>query len=171
MASKCMDWREDYGVPIAWTQSSTTDFDATALQAGSVVIDGSLSRIFVAAYLLTGSARRAEQLMLGSIRQLDIQRVPGGRLSWKALGAAFLESGSEPEQTPDDTPWMPLPAELRRVLRLSTRRRHCFVLRFLMAMPRAYCAGLLRMDAAEVDALCALAARELTDMARQPVIS
>jgi hypothetical protein len=58
-----------------------------------------------------------------------------------------------------------LPVELLRVARLSPRLRQCFVLRVLMAMPRRYCAGLLRMDAEQVDANSCLAAQELANMA------
>jgi hypothetical protein len=57
-----------------------------------------------------------------------------------------------------------LPVELLRVLRLSPRIRQCFVLRFLMAMPRQYCADLLRIDAEEVDANSCLAAQQLASI-------
>jgi len=167
IARNCSDWPEDYGVLVSSIHASSADLDGTALEAGSVVIDGSISRTFVAAYLLTGSARRAEQLVIDSIRRLDVQAIRSGRLSWKALDAAFLEGDSEPEQAPDETPSVHLPAELSRVLRLTARRRQCFVLRFLMAMPRAYCAELLRIETADVDIHCTLAARELTELARR----
>jgi hypothetical protein len=167
MPSNCLDWPEDYGVLVSCIQVSPADLDGTALEVGSVVIDGSFSRTLVAAYLLTASAQRAEQLVLDSTHRLDMAAARGGRLSWKALDAAFLEIDWAPEQAADEKVCIPLPAEWRHVLRLSPRRRHCFVLRFLMALPRAYCAELLRIEAAEVDVNCDLAARELTDMARQ----
>ena len=50
-------------------------------------------------------------------------------------------------------------------MRLSRRLRQCFVLRVLMAMPRQYCAELLRIDAEQVDANCSLAAVELARLA------
>jgi len=130
------------------------------LVAGSVVIDKSLSRMFVAAYLLTGSARQAEALVSESIRQLDIDATRDGRLSWKASAATALAEDPGSEQTPGEAPTA-LPVELQRVLRLSPRLRQCFVLRVLMAMPRSYCAGLLRMDADQVEANACLAAQEL----------
>ena len=161
MAGKIPD-SEDYGVPVPRMKSSSTaaDSEGTALAAGSVVIDKSLSRMFVAAYLLTGSVRQAEAAVSESIRQLDIAATRDGCLSWKAIAAAILHGDRDTGQTAGETP-AALPIELLRVLRLSPRLRQCFVLRVLMAMPRHYCAGLLRLDAEQVDADSCLAAQEL----------
>jgi len=157
------DSAEDYGVPIPRMGGSVAavDVDGSALEAGSVVIDKSLSRMFIAAYLLTGSAKQAEAAVSESIRQLDINATQAGRLSWKAIDQAFVRGDREPEHTADEGP-PALPIKILRVLRLSPLLRRCFVLRVLMAMPRHYCAGLLRMDAEQVDANSSLAAQELT---------
>ncbi len=133
--------------------------------AGSIVIDKGPSGIFVAAYLLTGSAMRAERVMLESIQHLDVGAYRSGRLSWKALDHAMLQEDTASERAPEEPPIIPLPVELLRVLRLSTSLRQCFVLRVLMAMPPQYCAGLVRMDVEQVEANCCLAAWELAKMA------
>jgi hypothetical protein len=132
--------------------------------AGSVVIDTCLSRIFVAAYLLMGSAKQAEALSLESIRQLDIEATRNGCLSGMAIAGAIVRENPDSGQAPGEAP-VALPVELLRVLRLSPRLRRCFVLRILMAMHRNYCAGLLGIEAEQVDATAGLAARELADMA------
>lgn len=156
------DSSEGYGIPIYRMGGPATAaaFRGTALEAGSLVIDHCLSRIFVAAYLLTGSARQAEALSAESIRELDIGATRRACLSWKAVVAAIMRGESDSEQAPDERP-LALPIELLRVLRLSPRLRQCFVLRVLMAMPRQYCAGLLCIAAEQVDANCDLAAQEL----------
>lgn len=152
----------DYGVPLLPTgcPANAAQTRGNGFEAGSVVIDKCLSRIFVAAYLLTGSAIRAETAVSESIQQLDIDATRGGWLSWKAVAAAMLREDADAQQTPHEAP-VALPVELLRVLRLSPRLRQCYVLRVLMAMPRHYCASLLRVDAEQVDADSCLAAQEL----------
>ena len=166
MAGESFDSAEDYGVPIPRIDGADTGTSThgTPLAAGSIVIDKCLSRIFVAAYLLTGSAQQAEAMMLESIQQLDIDATRNGCLSWKSIAAAIARGCSGAEQRPDE-PSTALPIELLRVLRLSPRLRQCFVLRVLMAMPRQYCADLLRIDAEEVDASSRLAAQKLANIA------
>jgi len=162
MAGEFVDSAEDYGVTVPRMDGS--NLQETNLVAGPLVVDKCLSRMFAAAYLLTGSTKQAEAAMLESIRQLDIQATRGGCLSWKAIAGAIMRGNPDAEQTPDETPATLLPVELRRVLHLPPSIRQCFVLRFLMAMPGQHCAGLLRMDAQQVDANSHLAARELANM-------
>jgi hypothetical protein len=165
-ATELADPAEDYGTPLLRTDCAAGAAYArgTPLEAGSVVIDNCLSRIFVAAYLLTGSARQAETAVSESIQQLDINATRGGWLSWKAVAAAIVRDDAEAGQAPEQPP-VPLPVELLRVVRLSPRLRLCYVLRVLMAMPRQYCASLLRIDAEQVDTDSCLAAQELATMA------
>jgi len=167
-AGESFDSVEDYGVPLPRMDGSRTaaDIQGTAFAAGSLVIDKSLSRIFVAAYLLTGSARVAEGVMLESRQPLDIDAIRSGCPSWKAIAAAIVRGNPSLEETPGDASPM-LPSELLPVLRLSPGLRQCFVLHVLMAMPRHYCAGLLRIGAWEVDANSRLAARKLAGGARE----
>ena len=162
MSGESFDSAEDYGVPVVRMDGSGigASVPGTALAAGSIVIDKCLSRIFVAAYLLTGSAIDAEGVTLESIQQLDINAAPNGCLPWKAIAATVTRGNLDSERPRDETPTA-LPVELLRVLRLPPRLRRCFVLRFLMAMPRQYCADLLRIDAEEVDANSCLAAQHL----------
>ena len=152
----------DYGVPVPRGSGAAAGTEETGLAAGSVVVDRCLSRTSVAAYLLGGGAAGAESLPPEGPRRLPIDAIRDGWVSWKAVPAAV--PGKLDSQPP--SPGSPefLPVELQRVLRLSTRLRQCFVLRFLMAMPRQYCAGLLHIDAEEVDANCSLAAQDLARM-------
>jgi hypothetical protein len=136
----------------------------TAIEAGSLVIDNCLSRVFVAAYLLTSSAKQAEAVAAESIRKLDIDAIRRGRLSWKAVRGVIARGTPEAEQTLGGQP-LGLPVELLRVSRLSSHLRQAYVLRVLMAMPRHYCAGLLRIHAEQLDANCSLAAQELARIA------
>ena len=159
------DAPEDYGVPVPGVDGSDRNVHGTDLTAGSVLLDNSLSRMFVAAYLFTGSARQAEAVILESIQQLDVRTTRNGSLSWKAFTGALLRGGPASARTPDEASAPRLPVELRRVLRLSDSLRQCFVLRVLMAMPCHYCAGLLGMDAEQVASFSRLAARELAEMA------
>jgi hypothetical protein len=163
-AGRSLDPAEDYGVPVPRMDVSGSVISGTDLAAGSIAIDKCLSRMFVAAYLLTGSPIQAEAVVLESIRKLDIQATRDGCLSWKAIAGAIVRGDCDSEPASEETPATPLPVELARVLRLSPRLRQCFVLRILMAMPRHYCAGLLRIDAEQVDADSCQAARELANM-------
>jgi hypothetical protein len=153
---------EVHGVPLLPVHSrvAAEPIPGTGAEAGPAVIDKCLSRIFVAAYLLTGSARRAETAVSESIRQLDVDATRGGWLSWNAVAAAITQEDADPRQAPDEAP-AALPVELLRVLQLPLHLRQCFVLRVLMAMPRHRCGSLLRIDAEQVDAYSSLAAQEL----------
>jgi len=166
MAGSFLDCPEDYGVPVPGMDGSAgvSNIRGTDLDAGSVVIDRCPSRMFVTAYLLTGSAKQAEAVLSASIPKLNAKATRDGSLSWKAIAPAILRGDPDLEPPRDETP-EPLPVELQRVLRLSRRLRQCFVLRVLMAMPRQYCAELLRIDAEQVDANCRLAAEELARLA------
>jgi len=166
LTGEFLDPDEDLGVSVIPKHDSiaAADLQGTALEAGSVVIDHCLSRIFVAAYLLAGNARQAEAAVSESIERLDLAAARNGRLSWKTIAAAIMRSAPDSEPTSEEAP-IALPVELQRVLRLSPRLRQCFVLRVLMAMPRHYCAGLLCVDAGQVEANSCLAARELASMA------
>lgn len=162
MASEVFDSAGDYGIPVPRMDGSgaIAKIQRTASAAGSIVIDKCRSRIFAAAYLLTGSAKQAETAMLESTQQLDIDATPDGCPPWKAIVAAIMRRYRDSVETSDEASTL-LPIELLRVLRLSPRLRQCFVLRVLMAMPRQYCASLLGIDAEEVDANSGLAAQKL----------
>lgn len=164
MADESFEPTADYGVSVPQMDWLDANVPGTALTAGSLVIDKCLSRLFVAAYLLAGSAKQAEAVMLESIEQLDIKATRDGRLSWKAIARAIMLGDADSEQPPDEAPPTILPVELLRVVRLAPRLRQCFVLRILMAMPRQYCAGLLHIDARQVDENSRLAARQLANM-------
>jgi len=161
-AGRSFESAEDYGVPVPRIDGPGTvaGVPGSGLAAGSIVVDKCLARMFVAAYLLSGSAIDAERATLESIQQLDISAVPNGRLPWKAIATAVMRGIPDSEQTPGGAP-PELPVELLRVLRLPPGLRRCYVLRLLMAMPRQYCADVLRIDAGEVDRNTCLAAQQL----------
>jgi hypothetical protein len=163
MAGEFPESAEDYGVPVFRMENPVASLEGTGLAAGSIVIDKCFSRIFVAAYLLTGNATQAEAVTLESLERLSIHATWNGCLSWKAIAAAIVPEDPDSEPAPDQAP-ASFPVELQRVLRLPPRLRQCFVLRVLMAMPRHYCAGLLRMDAEQVDANSCLAMQDLARM-------
>jgi hypothetical protein len=165
MSGEALDPAEDYGVPVVRIDVSGigASVPGAALAAGSIVIDKCLSRIFAATYLLTGSAIDAEEVTLESIQQLDTDAAPNGFLPWKAIATAVMRGNPNSEQAPGETSTA-LPVELLRVLGLPPRLRQCFVLRYLMAMPRQYCADLLRIDVDEVDASSCLAAQQLASI-------
>jgi len=162
MTGEFPDSGEDYGVPVFQMEglAAMASVQRTGIAGGAIVIDQCLSRAFVAAYLRTCSARQAEAAVSESIQRLDIDATRAGLLSWKAIAAATLRADPIAGHTFDEAP-VALPIELLRVARLSPLIRQCFVLRVLMAMPRNYCAGLLRMDAEQVDINSCLAAQEL----------
>ena len=165
-AGEIQDTPEDYGVPVLATRGTpdVADLQGTGLKAGSVVVDGHPSSVFVAAYLLTGSAKQAATAAADSVQRPVIASTRDICPSWKAAAPAIMRGDPNAEQPLDEAP-VSIPAELRPVLRLSPRLRQCFVLRVLMAMPANYCSGLLQMDVEEVDANSCMAARELAAMA------
>jgi hypothetical protein len=69
---------------------------------------------------------------------------------------AFLQPPEELERASSM-----LPFELRPVLHLPLALRHCFVLRFLVSVPREACARLLHLEIRQVDERARTAMLEL----------
>jgi DNA-directed RNA polymerase specialized sigma24 family protein len=127
---------------------------------------GSLQMKFVTAILLTGSVKHAEKAMLEGIRSLDIDATPEEELLLSIVSAAMGPRQWSGRRPPAEMAYVSslLPVELQRVLRLPMDLRHCFVLRFLLAMPREFCARLLGLDVVTVDQDASLAAQELAQI-------
>jgi hypothetical protein len=134
--------------------------EVDTLVAGSVT-DYGLCRSFRLALLLTGNLTRAEAAMHDAL----ILMKPGD-MSDNALFAGVIATAltrcHDASETDRISPI--LPVEMRRVLRLCTRRRQCFVLRLLAGLSREQCAQLLRLDLYGVDEAIFAAVAELSGL-------
>jgi len=112
-----------------------------------------VDRVFITAILLTASAERAEAAILESTRANDLDSMSDEALVREAVNAAINAQGeiSAPTLRDLERASSMLPFELRRVLHLKQPLRHCFVLRFLVGLPRESCARLLHLDMSQVD--------------------
>ncbi len=117
-----------------------------------------LTRGFFTAYLLTRSARLAEDAVVEAIARWDPDREDE-----EALFRSILQSASRDETDNSiggETAALPCPGELQRVLRLSPHLRRSYVLRVLVKASPSESARLLRLHARRVDE-CAYAALRL----------
>ena len=125
--------------------------------------NGVIQRTFMTTLLLSGSAERAEAAVLEAIRCLDTGDASGETLLWHAIGAAIAPTPRVAvcPTTENDRAASSLPRELKRVLRLTTVLRQCFVLRIFAGLPREVCAHLLHLDVGQVDEGTCAAAQAL----------
>lgn len=130
-----------------------------------------VDRAFITALLLTGSAKLAEAAILEGNRAMALDHVSGEALLRGAVNAAIEPPTEISEQLPEDLACASsmLPFELRRVLHLPTALRHCFVLRFLVGLPREDCARLLHLEIHQVDERARAAMLELPTIQRNRV--
>ena len=116
------------------------------------VLRDAANRAYITAFLLSGSAERAEAAVLESIRLMNSDVASGEELLQDAVHAAIeLEEicGQRVGELGLDS--STLPFELRCVLHLPQYHRQCLVLRVLVRMPRETCARLLRSELNQVD--------------------
>jgi DNA-directed RNA polymerase specialized sigma24 family protein len=127
-----------------------------------------VSKAFLTALLLTGSAERAEAAILEGNAARDLDSTPNEGLFRGAVNAAIELYSETSEQPPEDLEHAScmLPFELRRVLHLPPALRHCFVLRFLVGLPREVCAQLLHLEIHQVDERARTAVLELPAIQR-----
>ncbi len=126
-----------------------------------------VGKAFLTALLLTGSAERAEAAIFQANGVLRPGNTPGGALLREAVNAAIEPRIETLEQSEDlERASSMLPFELRRVLHLPTDLRHCFVLRFLVGLPREVCARLLHLEIRQVDERARAAMLELPTIQR-----
>jgi DNA-directed RNA polymerase specialized sigma24 family protein len=122
----------------------------------------SLGRSYRTVLLLAGSAARAEDAMFEAIHAMDPDQISEEALVRGAITAAVTAGRAAPAKRRDSDPASSaLPPELRRVLRLPTDLRHCFVLRILAGLSREDCAQLLTLSIPAVDERTCDAARRL----------
>ncbi|MBZ5593524.1 MAG: hypothetical protein LAP39_14875 [Acidobacteriia bacterium] len=122
-----------------------------------------VSTAFLTALLLTGSAERAEAALLQAKGVLGLDNTSGEALLRRAVNAAIeppLETVEQPSEDLERAS-SSLPCELRRVLHLRPALRHCFVLRFLVGLPREVCARLLHLEVPQIDERARTAMLEL----------
>lgn len=125
--------------------------------------NGVIQRTFMTSLLLSGSTERAEAAVLEAIRCLDSGDASGETLLWRAIEAAIAPPPRVDMRptSENDSAAASLPRELRRVLRLTTVLRQCFVLRIFAGLPREVCAHLLHLDVCQVDEGTCAAAQAL----------
>jgi hypothetical protein len=137
--------------------------ECTNAQAVPGDLHNMVGKAFLTALLLTGSAQRAEAAILEGRGAMDLDQLSEEVLFRRTVDAAtapqsdLLEEPSEELERASAT----LPFELRRVLHLPLALRQCFVLRFLIGLPREVCAQLLRLEVRQVDVRARTALLEL----------
>lgn len=112
-----------------------------------------IGKAFLTALLLTGNAERAEAAILHAQGALGLDNTSGEALLRRVVNAAIAPPCETVVQLSEDLERASsnLPCELRRVLHLPAALRHCFVLRFLVGLPREACARLLHLEVPQVD--------------------
>ncbi|HYM08097.1 MAG TPA: hypothetical protein VEU11_16210 [Terriglobales bacterium] len=127
-----------------------------------------VGKAFLTALLLTGSVERAEAAIVEGNTKMDLDNASGEALFREAVNAAVEPPSVTSRQLPEDLERASsmLPFELRRVLHLPPALRHCFVLRFLVGLPREACARLLHLETPQVDERARTAMLELAAIQR-----
>jgi len=121
-------------------------------------IERAFRRAYVAAHLITGNGRRAEQIVVDAFDHWDPDwETDESLLRLAVRSAARASAGTcEPESARGY-----LPAELRAVLGLPEQQRRCYVLRVLEGLTRLSSAQLLGLNRDEVDQLTNAALKRL----------
>jgi hypothetical protein len=118
-------------------------------------LDEAINRAYITALVLTASPQAAEAAVLEGIRTMENDNVSGDAL----LQGTLTASVAFPSDRQGDV--SSLPPELRRVSRLSTELRRCYVLRVLVGLPRETCARMLHTGIHHIDDLVCASARAL----------
>jgi len=141
---------------------------ASSTHAESQDLHHMVGKAFLTVLLLTGSAERAEAAILEGNTKMDLDNASGEALFREAVNAAVEPPSITSRQLPEDLERASsmLPFELRSVLHLPPALRHCFVLRFLVGLPREACARLLHLEIRQVDERARTAMLELPTIQR-----
>jgi hypothetical protein len=137
-----------------------------------LTLPGAIDKAFIAAFLLSGDAARAEAAVLKGIEWIDSDGGQGEDLLQSTVKAAIERDrfpGLSPK--PSDSAVSRLPLELQRVLRLPHFLRHCFVLRVLAGLPPELCACLLNANGHQVDKGTCAAMRELPSIREKSFVT
>ena len=127
-----------------------------------------VDKAYITALLLTASVKRAEAAILEANGATDLDSTTGEVLLREAVNAAIELQSETSKQPSEDLERASsiLPFELRRVLHLPPALRQCFVLRFLVGLPREVCARLLHLEIRQVDERARTAMLELPKIQR-----
>jgi hypothetical protein len=142
---------------------ATGNIDYPMVDAANQVLQRlGINRIFLAAYLITGSAAQAEHAMLEAIDSWSADRSESDLLE-QTIRAALQpkDEQAQPAGNRADPECGRLAGELQAVVRLSPQLRHCFVLRVLVGMSRQACSQLLDLTRQGVDQHTCAAMRSL----------
>jgi hypothetical protein len=141
---------------------------ASSTHAESQDLHHMVGKAFLTALLLTGSVERAEAAILEGNTKMDLDNASEEALFREAVNAAIKPQSETSKQPPEELERASsmLPFELRRVLHLPPALRHCFVLRFLVGLPREACARLLHLEIRQVDERARTAMLELPTIQR-----
>jgi hypothetical protein len=112
-------------------------------------LSNAIEKAFSTALLLTASETMSEAAVLHGIGELSCDQTSGETLQLEVVKAAIRGSVKFVDQLTLESPILPI--ELRPVLLLESRPRHCFVLRALLGMTREACSGILRLTVEEID--------------------
>jgi hypothetical protein len=107
-----------------------------------------LGTVLTAAVLLSGDITQAEDAAADAILALDTDDFETDALLTCILMLSIQRSHSSPKGPSGQTSGISatLPAELQNILCLSSKFRHCFVLRVLLGLPKETCHQMLQID-------------------------
>ena len=116
-------------------------------------VEDIVSRAFITAHLLTGNTEQAESATMeaiGSWKPDDENESVLLQITSNAAARAPIKLPPSNSSEQDEAESY-LPVELRRVLRLASTPRRCFVLRVLVGLPPQVCAQLLHLGIHRID--------------------
>lgn len=113
-------------------------------------LERTISRAFLTAHLLTANIEEAESALVGAIDSWNPDHDTDDDLVQEALCAAVQAADSTRSNRSDESESR-IPSELKPILRLPAKLRHCYVLRVLEGLSRDACAKILRLDLRQVE--------------------
>jgi DNA-directed RNA polymerase specialized sigma24 family protein len=139
------------------------------MTALSILTERAIDQAFLTALLLTGSAELAEDAVVDALDVWDESEEDEALLHAAARAAVAPRGGAKTARYEDaESAVSLLPMELRGILRLSSERRQCLVLRVLVGLSRRACARVLEMHVRQVDRLTTAALEEMPFL-QQPI--
>src|SRR5579871_1972945 len=136
------------------------------LTSSEILAGNAVTQAFVATYLLTADAPRAEDAVSEAIDLFDPQSDSVDVLIRIAIAAAVQDM---PPQLGSTRSQPTLPAELEAILHLANDLRRCFVLRVLAGLSEQASACLLGLDGFRVREYASAALRQLAGFDPWPV--
>lgn len=128
----------------------------------NITTDKALQRLFLAAFLLTGSTAGAEHAVQNGVGNTDGVDVASDSVLRATLLAATNWVAKRLQE--HEAELCPLPAELSHVLLLASEFRHAFVLRLLLGLSVSQCSVLLSTEARQIERNTVSAVRALATL-------